>query len=299
MDDKTPVFYGGIEAGGTKFVCATGSGPEDIREIIRFATTGPGETLAKAVSFFRRQAEKGSLKAVGIASFGPLDLNVNSPTWGYITATPKAGWSNTDIAGAIRTALGVPAGLDTDVNLAALGEARWGAAKRLESFIYLTIGTGIGGGGMINGKLMHGLVHPEMGHILIPHDFRVDPFSGACPFHADCLEGLASGTAMEKRWGARPENLPSDHAAWDLEAGYLAAGVANFICTLSPQRVILGGGIIKKPGLLPAIQRRVTALLNNYISAPQIKDRIDEYLVPPALGDLSGVLGAIALAQEI
>jgi fructokinase len=291
-------FYGGIEAGGTKFVCAAGSGPEDIQEITRFPTTTPEETLGRAIDFFRQQMNKGRLKAVGIASFGPLDLNSQSPTFGYITTAPKAGWNNVSIAGVIRGALGVPVTLDTDVNLAGLAEARWGAVKDLENFVYLTIGTGIGGGGMMNGRLMHGLVHPEMGHIRIPHDFKADPFPGSCPFHGDCLEGLASGKAMEKRWGTRPENIPPDHQAWELEAGYLAAGVANFVCTLSPQRIVLGGGVMKTPGLLPAVRHKMTAVLNSYFTAPQLNAGIEEYLVPPALGDLSGVLGAIALAQE-
>jgi fructokinase len=298
MKNIAAPFYGGIEAGGTKFMCAVGSGPDDIRGITRFATTTPEETLARTISFFRQQADISSLKAVGIASFGPLDLDSESPTSGYITTTPKAGWSHTNLVGTIRTALRVPVALDTDVNLAALGEAKWGTARGLENFIYLTIGTGIGGGGLINGRLMHGLVHPEMGHIRIPHNLRADPFPGACPFHGDCLEGLASGAAMEKRWGYRPEKISSDHKAWELEADYLAAGVANFICTLSPQKIILGGGIMKKPGLLTAVQKKVKVLLNNYLKTPQITSNIDGYIVPPALGDLSGVLGAIALAQE-
>lgn len=280
-------------------MCATGSGPDDIRGMIRFATTTPQETLAKAVSFFRGQARKGRLNAIGIASFGPLDLDKQSPTWGYITTTPKPGWSHTDVAGTIRAALGIPVEIDTDVNLAAMGEAKWGAARDLDNFIYLTIGTGIGGGGLINGRLMHGLVHPEMGHIRIPHDFQADPFPGICPFHGDCLEGLASGAAMEKRWCCKPENLPSDHAAWEMEAGYLATGIANFICTLSPQRIVLGGGVMKTSGLLPAVQRKVNIILNNYIGAPQINAGIREYIVTPALGDLSGISGALALAQEI
>lgn len=194
---KASALYGGIEAGGTKFVCAVGSGPENILAKTQFPTTSPPETLARAVSFFKEA--KVPLKAVGIASFGPLDLDKKSPAFGSITTTPKPGWTNTNLVKNLRDALGVPVVIDTDVNGAALGEWRWGRAQGLDTFIYLTIGTGIGGGGMVGGKLMHGLMHPEMGHILIPHDLQKDPFSGSCPFHGDCLEGLArsgSGKAV-------------------------------------------------------------------------------------------------------
>ena len=179
-----------------------------------------------------------------------------------------------------------------------LGEQTWGATKGLNNFIYLTIGTGIGGGGIINGQLMHGLVHPEMGHIRLPHDLKLDPFPGSCPFHGDCWEGLASGASLEKRWGKRPEDIPSDHPAWVVEAGYLALGVVNLIYALSPQRIIMGGGVMKAPGLLPAVRREVKKLLHGYLSSARIVGRIDHYLVPPQLGDMSGVLGAIALARQ-
>jgi fructokinase len=195
LEQRTPV-YGGIEAGGTKWVCAIGSGPDDIRAMTRFPTTAPDETLSHAINFFRAHSEE--LTALGIASFGPVDLQPASPTWGHVTTTPKPGWANTDVAGALGGALDVPIGFDTDVNGAALAEHRWGAAQGLDTFIYLTIGTGIGGGGMIGGKLMHGLVHPEMGHIRVPHDCAADPFPGVCLFHGDCLEGLASGPAIER-----------------------------------------------------------------------------------------------------
>ncbi|MCI0477366.1 MAG: ROK family protein, partial [Anaerolineales bacterium] len=215
--------FGGIEAGGTKFVCAVGTAPDDVRET-RFSTTTPEETIRRAIDFFRAQPR---VAAIGIGSFGPVDLHRASPTYGYITTTPKPDWANTDLAGAIQRALAVPVGFDTDVNVAALGEHRWGAARGLDTFIYLTIGTGIGGGGLVSGKLMHGLIHPEMGHIRVPHDFVRDPFPGSCPFHSDCLEGLASGPALGKRWGARAETLPADHPAWELQAHYLALALVN------------------------------------------------------------------------
>jgi fructokinase len=290
-------LWGGIEAGGTKFVCAVGTGPDDLWAEVRFPSTTPGETIGQAIQFFQQQKEP--LAAIGIASFGPLDPNPDSPTFGYITTTPKPGWAHTDLAGPIRRALGVPVGFDTDVNVAALGEYRWGAAQGLDTFIYLTIGTGIGGGGMVNGKLIHGLMHPEMGHIRIPHDRDMDPYTGFCPYHGDCLEGLAAGPAVEGRWGQRGETLPEDHPAWLLEADYLAFGLVNIICILSPQRIILGGGVMQQRQLFPLVRRRVRELLNGYIPVPAILDQIDDYIVPPGLGDRAGVLGAIALAQHV
>lgn len=292
-------LFGGIEAGGTKFVCAVGTGPDDLRAEIRFPTTTPQETIAQALAFFREQAQHEPLTAIGIASFGPIDPNPRSPTFGYVTTTPKPGWAHTDFAGAVRRALGVPVGFDTDVNVAALGEWRWGAAQGLDTFIYLTIGTGIGGGGMVNGKLIHGLMHPEMGHIRIPHDWQADPYPGYCSYHGDCFEGLAGGPALEGRWGQRGETLPADHPAWALEAHYLALGLVNYICTLSPQRIIMGGGVMEQRHLFPMVRQRVRELLNGYLQAEAILSRIDEYIVPPALGRRSGVLGAIALAEQV
>lgn len=291
-------LWAGIEAGGTKFVCAVGSGPDDIRAETSFPTTTPNETLALALAFFREQARRcGSLAALGIASFGPVDPNAASPTFGYITTTPKAGWSNTDFGGALSRALGLPLGFDTDVNGAALAEQRWGAAQGLDTFVYFTVGTGIGGGGMANGALMHGLVHPEMGHLLITHDRARDPFAGACPYHGDCWEGLAAGPAIEQRWGQRGETLPPEHPAWELEAHYLALGLVNTIVVLSPQRIIMGGGIMQQAQLFPLIRREVQRLLNGYIQAPAVTRHIDSYIVPPALGKRAGVLGAFALAE--
>jgi len=298
MKSISAQLCGGIEAGGTKIVCVTGTGPDDIRAKTQFTTATPEETIGKAISFFREEIRKGPLAAIGIASFGPLDLNEKSPTYGCITATPKPGWANTNLLKGIQKGLDIPVFIDTDVNGASLGEQKWGAARGLDAFIYLTVGTGIGGGGIINGRMMHGLIHPEMGHIRIPHDYKIDPFPGSCPFHGDCLEGLASGTAMIKRWGKAPEDIPPTHPAWQLEADYLATGIANFIGTLSPQRIIVGGSIMKKQGLLLAVRNKVKISLNNYVNSPEITENIDNYIVPPGLGDLSGVLGAIALAQQ-
>ena len=291
-------LWGGIEAGGTKFVCAVGTGPDDLRAEVRFPTATPGESIGRAIEFFRQQQEEEPLAALGIASFGPVDPNPDSPTFGYITTTPKPGWAHTDFAAVVRRALNVPVGFDTDVNAAALGERCWGAAQGLGTFVYLTIGTGIGGGGMVDGRLIHGLVHPEMGHVRIPHDWSRDPFAGVCPYHGDCLEGLATGPALEARWGQRGETLPADHPAWQLEAEYLALGLVNVICILSPERIIMGGGVMEQRHLFPLVRQRVQELLHGYVQVPAILDRIDEYIVPPGLGSRSGVLGAIALAER-
>jgi fructokinase len=289
-------LYGGIEAGGTKFICALGTGPDDIRAETRFPTTNPEETFGRAIDFFETHDQ---VAAIGVGSFGPIDPRPGSPTFGFITSTPKPGWKDTDFVGALETAFDVPVGFDTDVNAAALGEHRWGAARGLETFIYLTIGTGIGGGAMVEGKLLHGVMHPEMGHIRIPHDRERDPFEGGCPYHGNCLEGLANGPAIEARWGMRGEHLPQDHHAWDLEATYLAHALANYILTLAPQRIIMGGGVMAQEQLFPLIRAKVVALLNGYFQVADIIEQIDEYIVPPALGSRAGVLGAIALAQRV
>ena len=292
-------LYGGIEAGGTKFVCAVGSGPDDIRAELRFPTTAPAEVIDQAVSFFQEQETvHGRVAALGIASFGPVDPNPNSATFGFITSTPKPGWAQADLAGEISRRLQVPVGFDTDVNGAALGEWRWGAAQGLDTFIYLTIGTGIGGGVIANNRLIHGLLHPEMGHIRLPHDWQADPYAGHCPYHGDCFEGLACGPAMGERWQQPAENLSGDHPAWELEAHYLALALQSFICTLSPQRIILGGGVMSQPQLFPMVRRKVQELLNSYVQHPAVLTDIDSYIVPPGLGNRAGVLGAIALGQQ-
>ncbi len=294
------MLFGGIEAGGTKIVCAVGTGPGDIRDEVRFPTTSPEEVFAKITSFFRAHQEDEPLASIGIGSFGPVSLTRGKPDYGYITSTPKPGWRDVDLAGTVERALGVPVGFDTDVNVAALGEWRWGAAQGLDTVLYITVGTGVGGGGLYNGRMMHGLVHPEMGHIRIPHNLQADPYPGYCPFHGDCLEGLVSGPAMKARWGAPAETLPVDHPAWALEAHYLALACVNFICTLSPQRIILGGGVGSAPQLFPGLRREVQALLAGYVQAPEIMtDAIGDYIVPPGLGSQSGVLGAIALAEQV
>lgn len=287
-------LYGGIEAGGTKWNCVVGSGPDDLRAETRFPTTTPAETIGRALAFFQQHDQ---IQALGLGVFGPVDLLPESPSFGQITTTPKPGWAFTDVLHVFRQTLGVPVSLDTDVNAAALGEHRWGAAQGLSTFVYLTIGTGIGGGVMANGQLVHGLMHPELGHMLLPHDRERDPFAGSCPYHGDCLEGLAAGPAVEQRWGQRGETLGPDHPAWALEAHYLALGLVNVICTLSPQRIILGGGVMDVPTVMPQLRRNVQTLLNGYLQLPAIVDAIDDYIVAPGLASRAGVAGALALAQ--
>ncbi len=289
-------LYGGVEAGGTKFNCIIASGPQDIRAEARIPTTTPAETLTQVIRWFG--ASGLPIRALGIASFGPLDLRRDSPTYGYITTTPKPGWRNTALVKPLQDALGVPVAFDTDVNGAALGEGVWGAARGLHTFLYLTIGTGIGGGAVVNGQLLHGLTHPEMGHIRLPHDLQADPYPGACPFHGDCFEGLASGPTLWARWQQDPATLPPDHPAWRLEVRYIALALVNYICVLSPQRIILGGGVMDSHFLFPRIRAEVQQLLNGYIAHEALGAGIDRYIVPPELGARAGVLGAVALAMQ-
>jgi len=288
-------IYGGVEAGGTKFSCIIGSDPDHILSECSFRTTTPEETLSQVIEFFANAKEP--VSAIGIGSFGPVELNQTSKFFGHITNTPKPGWRNTDFAGTIGRALKIPIVFDTDTNAAGLGEIEWGNAQALDYLLYVTIGTGIGGGFIIKRKPLHGLLHPEMGHMRIPHDWTQDPFSGICPFHGDCLEGLASGPAICKRWGALGEDIPPGHPAWILEAQYIAAGLVNLVCALSPQRIILGGGVMKHAELFSGIREKMKELSNRYFAHRQLQDDISEYVVPPKLGERVGVLGALALAK--
>ncbi len=287
-------IYGGIETGGTWCVCALGSGPDEIVCHEQFATTSPDETLTRIVSFFEAN---GVPDAIGIGSFGPVDLSVTSPTWGHVTTTPKPGWQHTSVAPVVRDRLDVPVMFDTDVNVAALGEHRWGAGAGAPSLCYLTVGTGVGAGLVLDGRPWHGLVHPEVGHMRIPHDGRRDPFAGACPHHGDCWEGLASGPAVAERWHTTPQRLPDEHPAWALEADYVALGILSIVSVVSPHKLIVGGGVMERPSLLPMVRRRLRELVGGYLDTPLLAGDIDSYLVAPGLGDRAGVLGAIALAQ--
>jgi fructokinase len=293
-------MYGAIEAGGTKFVCLVGTGPDNIVAEKRIPTTLPEETLARTIDFFRSFTDRQEISAFGIGSFGPLDLDPHSSEYGFITTTPKAGWRMTDMGGPIRNAFGVPVAIDTDVNAAAYGEQAWVAENRgLDPFLYVTVGTGIGVGAIVNGAPIHGMMHPEGGHLFLPHDVQKDPFPGICPFHGDCWEGLASGPAMAQRWGEPADRLTDDHPAWDLEAEYIALACVNLMVTYSPQRIVLGGGVAQHPGLHAAVRVKVLRMLHGYISVAALLERVEDVIVPPALQNRSGVLGALAMGMAI
>jgi fructokinase len=292
------VLRAGLEAGGTKFVCAVGTGPGDVRSQAVIPTTTPDETLDRVAGFFLEARRSGlDFDALGIASFGPLDLTPTSPSYGQITTTPKAGWAGTDLVGTLGRRLHVPVTLDTDVNGAAYGEFRWGAGRGLHSSAYLTVGTGIGGGAVIGGEPLRGLGHPEMGHLHVERH-PSDDFAGSCPFHGDCLEGMASGPAIRSRSGRSPEQLGRDHQqVVELEAWYVGQLVSAVIYLLSPQVIILGGGVLQLEGLMDAVRASVLKRLSGALDGVDMVERIDQYIVPPGLGASSGVLGALALAE--
>ncbi|MHB8134182.1 MAG: ROK family protein [Anaerolineaceae bacterium] len=292
-------FYGGVEAGGTKFVCVIGNSPNEILAEERFSTTSPQETIQRTIKFFKTKKEelKIELTSIGLGCFGPIGLDKKSSDYGFITSTPKPGWKNTDIIGPLQKELKVPIIFDTDVNAAAIGEGKWGAGKNLSNFIYFTIGTGIGGGIIIDNQPVHGLIHPEIGHILISKN-PLDQFTGKCPFHKNCFEGLASGPSIQERWNISAEELPPHHQAWDFETEYIAKALSIIICTISPQRIILGGGVMQQLHLFPKIQSKTIDYLNGYIQSALILENIEDYIVPPKLKNKAGMLGAIALAQS-
>jgi fructokinase len=289
----------GIEAGGTKFNCIIAEDPENILAEKRIATTDPEHTMQETIQFIHQTAAPSSQKiqAVGIGSFGPLDLDPASLNFGSITSTPKTAWKHFNIKKAFEDALHLPVVLDTDVNAAAYGEFLWGAGKGKKHILYLTIGTGIGGGFVMDGKPYHGMLHPEMGHIFLADHLHNDPFKGICPYHGNCFEGLASGPALQSHWGIEASQLEKDHPAWEQEAQLIALALCNYICILSPDIIILGGGVMQQIQLFPLIQKKVPEILNGYVQAEMITRNIAAYIVPPGLGSKSGVLGALALAR--
>lgn len=299
-------IVGGIEAGGTKFIVAVGSGPGGRLLAREQFPTGddPAALMGRVIEWLAQAGRNhGPLAAVGIASFGPVDLDPSSSTYGFITTTPKPGWQSADIVGPLRRAFpGLPVGFDTDVNGAALGESRWGAARGIEDFVYVTVGTGIGGGGMARGRLLHGLVHPEMGHISMP-TLEGDTFAGVCPYHGRCWEGLCSGPAIARRAGRPAETLEPDHPAWEITIRCMAHALATITCVLSPRRIILGGSVPKggrlgQDGFFRRLQQHVRGVLAGYVASPALEEAgIADFIVPPALGDDAGVCGAIALGQ--
>ena len=284
------MLYGALEAGGTKMVMAVGTENGEILEQVSVPTRTPSVTIPEVINHFKDK----DIKALGIGSFGPIDLDRSSKTYGYITSTPKLAWVNYDIVGNIRSAINIPVGFDTDVNAAVLGEATWGSIKGLSSGIYITVGTGIGVGVYLNGTLLHGMLHPEAGHILL-NKHPKDDFGGVCPYHPNCMEGLASGPSIEKRYGKKATELESSSMAWEIEAYYLAQGIASYILTLSPHKIVLGGGVMNQAQLFPLIRAQAAKLLNGYIRTPQMDD-LDHYIVPAALNGRQGILGCIRLA---
>ncbi|WP_300572227.1 ROK family protein [uncultured Acetatifactor sp.] len=287
------MLIGGIEAGGTKMVCAVGDENGVVKDRTSFPTRQPEETFADMIAYYRNW----DIQALGIGCFGPVDLNRQSRTYGYITKTPKPGWGNCDIVGAFKDALGVPVGFDTDVNGAVLGEVTWGAAKGLDSAIYITIGTGVGVGVYVNGGLLHGLVHPEGGHILLIRHPK-DTYEGKCPFHKNCVEGLAAGPSIEARWGKKAAELADRDEVWEMEAYYIAQAITDYILSYSPQKIILWGGVMHQEKLFGMVRKEVLNLLNGYVAHETITEHIDQYIVPPALGEDPGIMGAIKLGLD-
>lgn len=289
----------GIEAGGTKFVVVHGTGPEALHDRTVIPTTDPQQTMNSVFDYIRNVQKKVEVTAIGAGVFGPLDPDPESKTYGYITTTPKKGWAHYDFVGALKNEFHLPVGFDTDVNTSAMGEGRWGAAQGLSDFIYMTVGTGIGCGAMVGGKLLHGAMHAEMGHILIPHDVAQDDFEGVCPYHKNCLEGLASGPSINTRWQvASALDIPAEHEAWTLEAAYLGLALSIYTLCLSPKRIIMGGGVMRQDHLLEKIRPKVIENLAGYVKNKTVIDNIDSYVVAPGLGEDSGVCGALALAEK-
>lgn len=286
------MYFGALEAGGTKMVCAIGTETGDIIDRISIPTETPEITMPQIISYFKEK----NIKALGVGCFGPIDLDKNSPTYGYITSTPKLSWRNYNIVGTLKEALQIPIGFDTDVNGSALGEATYGCTQGLDSSIYITIGTGVGVGVYLNGSLLHGMLHPEAGHILISKAPN-DTFKSNCPYHEYCFEGLAAGPAIEARYGKKAYELSDMEEVWELEAYYIAQALVNYTLTLSPKRIVLGGGVMHQTQLYPLIRKKYLELMNGYVVTKETKD-IENYIVAPSLQDNQGILGCIKLAMD-
>lgn len=286
------MVLGALEAGGTKMVCAVGDERGQMVERISIPTVSPEETMPRMIEFF----QKHHIAALGIGCFGPINPVKGTATYGHITSTPKLAWQNYNIVGAFEEALGCPVGFDTDVNSSMLGEVTFGAARGLDSCIYVTIGTGVGVGVYVNGGLLHGMMHPEAGHILLQRHPK-DSYAGKCPFHGNCLEGMAAGPAIEERWGAKGTELSERQEVWELEAYYIAQACVNYTLTYAPRRIILGGGVMHQEQLFPMIRRQYRELMADYVDTPELKD-LDSYIVPCSLNDNQGIMGCLQLAVE-
>ena len=290
--------YAGVEAGGTKFVCAVGTSKLILNSAV-IPTTHPDETMQKVPAFFRKQKNKfGDFAGLGVGSFGPLDLNPSSGTFGHIGKTPKPGWDNFNLISAFKE-FNCPISIDTDVNAAGLAEASLGSAKNAGVVLYVTIGTGIGVGVIIDEKSYQGLSHPEIGHIIIPTDPKDSDFAGVCPYHGNCLEGLTSGPAIKKRWGVSLSQLPIDHPAQYLHARYISVLCMNLILSFSPRVILIGGGVMKAPGILDKIHNNVLTLLGAYVSSVGTLDDVKRLIKTPVLGDQAGIRGSLLLAERV
>lgn len=288
--------YGALEAGGTKMVVAVGDENGRILDRRSIPTTTPEETMPQIIDYFKECEGKGwQIEALGIASFGPVDVNPSSSIYGHILNTPKLAWKSYNILGSLKNAFDIPMGIDTDVNGSCLGEMTYGCAKGLENVVYITIGTGIGAGIAVGGKLVHGMLHPEAGHILISKNSH-DPGKSVCPFHESCFEGLASGPSIKARWGKSADLLVDNQVVWELESEYIAKGLVSMILTLSPQKIILGGGVMHQEQLFPLIRQKVLAYINGYYVTEELGN-IDNYIVPPSLDDNQGIMGAVRIGQ--
>lgn len=284
------MLVGAIEAGGTKFVCAIGNESNEIIERVSFPTTTPEETLAHVFEFF----DQYELASIGIGSFGPIDINEKSETYGYVLSTPKLAWKDFDFLGAMKERYDIPMGWTTDVNAAALGESEKGAAAGLDNVMYITIGTGVGAGAIVNGQLLEGIGHPEMGHLLVkPH--QDDHYDGFCPYHGNCLEGMAAGPSINGRLDMAGKDVDPDHQVWDFMANYIGQALVAYTVILRPERIILGGGVMHAPKMLDKVKEAFDDLLGNYVDVPEL----DSYLVKPGLGDNAGITGAILLANQV
>ncbi len=317
MAQHAKQIFGSIETGGTKTKCAIAL--YDVRkkdrpkllDQVQFPTSTPDQTMDRILGYFNkkqialessptaRHYGVSEISALGVACFGPIDPDPKSQSFGYISNTPKAHWANYDFVGTLKKEFSIPIGWDTDVNAPALAEYLWGCAQGCDPVLYITVGTGLGGGTVVNGRLVHGLMHPEMGHVLVrSHEY--DGVKGCCPYHDYCLEGMASGTSMEQRWQRKAQELDSCHIAWEIEAYYLAQGLQSFILTLSPKKIIMGGGVMQQEHLLPLVRKQLKELLNGYlrITEFQVAGGLEEYICPPSMGNDVGLYGGLALAAD-
>ena len=300
MSDTSKPLIVAIEGGGTKFVCGIGTGPHDILETTRIDTTTPTETLENVSHWISKmKVAHGPIAAIGIGTFGPVDLNADSETYGFITSTPKPHWQQTDVVSFFKHRFKVPIGFDTDVNAAVLAEYLWGAGQGKDPLIYITVGTGVGGGVLVNGQLLHGLLHAEIGHLIVPEPVNSQAIQreGQCPFHKSCVEGYVCGPSIAKRWGVKADALPPNHPAWEEVADVMGYALMNLTLSLSPKRIILGGGVMQQPHLIPLIQGKLMQHMNGYLMVPELSHDIDKFVVTPGLGTRSGLLGSLALGR--